>query len=160
MLQRNAISPTRSAMPMVLGIIAIVFAGFGLMGTGVLVLGPDEDMTKHQVTYEALGSYGTWVTVSALLSLGVFALHLTAGIFALRYSRRAPNLLTAYGVVALAFAILDIALAVALSPFDVSSLRFGDIIGPRIGLDVLAVPWPIVVLVLANLRRTREACTR
>jgi len=160
MLQRESISPTRSAMPTVLNILTIVFSVFGLIGTAVLVLGPNDDMTRHQVTYAAMGDYTTWVCVSAIIALAVFAVHLTAGILGVRYSRRAPNLMTLYAILALVLAVVDIVLALMLSPFPFASARFDDIIGPRIGLEVIAVPWPIVLLVLANLRRTREACTR
>lgn len=160
MLQRESIPPRRSAVPLVLGILAIVFAAIGLVGTAVLAFGLDKEMARHGVTRGAMGDYGTWIVVYSIISLGLFASHLAAGILGVRYSRRAPNMFTLYAIAALALVIADVALSVALSPFPLSSAAFDEIIGPRFGLEILAAPWPIVVLVLANLRRTREACTR
>jgi hypothetical protein len=145
---------------MVLGILAIVFSTFGLLGTAVITFGYEKQMAEHHVTWSSMGSYTTWVIVYAISSVVVFALHLTSGILGVRYSRRAPNMMTLYAILSLAFAIADITLAVVLSPFPTSSAAFDDIIGGRFGLEMLAIPWPIVLLVLANLRRTRESCTR
>lgn len=160
MLQREHILPRRSAMPMVLGILAIVFSAIGLFGIAVLAFGFDKEMARHHVTYAGLGDYGTWIVVYSIVALAVFASHLTAGILGVRYSRRAPNVLTLYAIAALVLLVADVTLSVVLSPVPPGSRGFDDIVGPRLGLEFLALPWPIVVLVLANLRRTREACTR
>lgn len=113
-----------------MGILAIVFAAIGLLVTFASAFGYDEELQRHSLTHEQLGGFGTWVLLAVIPGLGLFALHLTAGILSLRYSRAAPIVMTIYGVAAL------------------------------LAVDCLAAPWPVVVLVLMNLPGARAACRR
>jgi hypothetical protein len=70
----------------------------------------------------------------------------------------APKLMTIYGIAALALCAVDVIVSVALFPEELRPL-FDDLVGPRIGLTILAVPWPIVALALINQRRARAACS-
>jgi hypothetical protein len=86
------------------------------------------------------------------MSLGVFGLHLTAGIMAVGYRRAAPALFIAYAALALAH--------VAWKAFTWYRM-FGDIGGMTAGNGMMIVPvigWPITALVLMTRPTTRAAC--
>ena len=148
----------RSGIPKVVGILAIVFASLGLLVTLVIPWGIHEELPKHGLTTDALGTFWTWTKIWIALSVGLFGLHLTGGILAVYYARRAPLLLTIYGALALALAIAGIVLSMTTFPSGLSTEAFDDTAGPGIGLAVLSVPWPIVVLALINQRSARRSC--
>jgi hypothetical protein len=148
----------RSAIPKVVGILATVFCGFGLLFSAGLALGMEDEMLQHGVSRPDLGSFATWMMVSLVLAVGVFALHLTAGIQAIRYARSAPRLMTAYAVAAIALAIGDAAISAITFPSELAGGAYEDLAVPRFGLAFLALPWPIVALVLINTRGARTAC--
>jgi hypothetical protein len=151
-------APRRSSIPRVIGILAIVFAGLGILGSLAITLGVDEDMRKYGGTREAFGEFGTWTAVYLWLAAVLFAVHLTAGIQSVRYAASAPLWMTIYGALAIALVVLDIAVSVATFPHLASQQIWEDLVYPRIGLAVLALPWPIVALVMMNQRSARLAC--
>lgn len=150
----------RSSIPKVIGILAIVFSSLGLIGTLAVTFGMEDDLRKYDLTRELLGGFGTWMSIYLVLGLALFGVHLAAGILSVKYSPAAPSWMTFYGVAALALLVADVAIAEATFP----SGRYGHeavyeaFVYPRIGLAVLALPWPIVVLSLMNQRSARMAC--
>ncbi len=149
---------TRSAIPKVIGILAIVFASLGIVGSLAMAFGFDEELARWGVTRHDLGDYGAWMMISLAPMTALFALHLTAGILSVRYSRWAPNLMTAYAILALVLIAVDCIIIATTFPGGTQSRLFDDLAGPRLGLAFIATPWPIVALVLMNLRGTRDAC--
>ncbi|HTR50775.1 MAG TPA: hypothetical protein VMJ10_08725 [Kofleriaceae bacterium] len=146
---------TRSAIPRVVGVLATVFAVVGLCATGLWTWGSLEDLGHHH--RHDWDSVKTWLWVWGGLSVVVSALHLTGGLSALLYRRRAPRFMTAYAVAALVLVVADVAILIALWP--ASSRHLADSVQiPHFVFDGLAWMWPTVVLVLMNTRRAKQAC--
>lgn len=151
---------SRSSIPFVIGILAIVFAVLGLLTSMLVAIGLTEELDAQGVTKSELGAFGTWMYAALIPSLLLFGLHLTGGIFCVTYKKRAPLLITLYGIGALVLAATDIGLSIALFPEGASTPMFDDLVGPRIGLQVISAFWPIVALILMNVPGARAACTR
>jgi hypothetical protein len=152
------VEPTvRSAKPKVIGILAIIFASFGLLSAAV-PLGMEDEMRRHHVTWSSLGAYGTWLGIWVVRSLVISGLHLAGGIQAVRYRSSGPRLLTIYGVLALVLIAVDLAASVLTFGGSFGSRAFEDLVMPRFGLDILALAWPIVVLAVINTRSARQSC--
>ncbi|HUH00562.1 MAG TPA: hypothetical protein VML75_01125, partial [Kofleriaceae bacterium] len=103
-----------------------------------------------------VGFFGTWVTISFALGFVVFALQLAGGIAATMYKRLGPVLITAYAVAALLLVIGDLIVSVTASPGG--SRLFQEMGQSRLGFAVMCLPWPVVALVLMNLRSAKDAC--
>jgi hypothetical protein len=151
-------APSRSAIPKVVGILAVVFAPIGLLFSLAFSLGIDHEMERFSDL--GLGAFSVWLKVSLVVSAMIFLIHLTAGIMSIRYSRNAPIVMTLYGALALLFLIVDIAMSIATVPGGAESFAFSELVAPRIGLAVFAFPWPIVAIVLSNVSAARRACGR
>jgi hypothetical protein len=156
--------PVRSAIPRVIGILATVFAVVGALFMAVWTFGPLSDLSGHHLLDKMSGMV-SWFYACAALSVVVFGLHLAGGIFAIVYRFTGLRLLTLYGVLAILLVIADAILVIVLMPDHIegragltSDIRFSVTI-MRIVFDGLALPWPIVVLALANTPRARAACT-
>jgi hypothetical protein len=160
------VRPTRSAVPRVVGILAIIFASIGLMGSLIWAYGPMSDIYDWNLEGE-LGSIITWLWVWMGLSVVVFVVHLVGGIQAIRYKRSGLRLLTVYAIAALALALVDAVLVYALMPSRIEGVdgfwrtheevRF-SISTMHAVFSGMALPWPIVVLALVNGARAKEAC--
>lgn len=151
----------RSAIPKVVGILAIVFASLGLIGSLSTAFGVDDDMLAHGTTRDGLGAFGTWMLAYVALAAVVFAVHLTAGIQAIRYAASAPRWMTVYGALAIALVVADFIVSMTTFPEGSGFLHqklYEDLVEPRFGLAVLALPWPIIALVLMNQHSARLAC--
>jgi len=156
--------PTRSAIPRVIGILATIFSVLGALFMGVWTFGPLSDLSNHHLL-EQMSNLVTWFYACAVLSLVVFGLHLSGGIMAIVYKFTGLRLLTLYGVLAILLVVADAILVIALMPDHIegragltADIRFSVTI-MRVVFDGLALPWPIVVLALANSPRARAACT-
>jgi hypothetical protein len=149
-------APRRSGIPRVIGILALVFCGIGLLVNCAMYAGMRGDARTFGV-FEELGFYGTWITISFVFGFLVFALHLVAGIAATAYKRSAPALITAYAVLAIASVVGDMLVVTFAFP-DALQPYQADLGQSRLGLAVIALPWPIVALVLMNLRGAKRAC--
>jgi hypothetical protein len=157
--------PQRSVIPRVVGILAIVFSCIGALTALVIHFGPLADLERWEVTRQA-SSLVSWMWGSLALAGAVFVLHLVAGIAAVSYRPWAPRLISAYAILALLLAVTDLVLSVALVP---DHLDFGmhyasvasvkESMMARSVFEGLAIPWPIVALVLMNLAGARKACT-
>ena len=113
---KPSVEPTpKSAIPKVVGILAIVFASLGLL-TATMPLGMFEDIDVYIAAAGPIDAYLMWLLVSSLLGLALFGVHLTAGILSVRYSARAPRWITLYGVAAIVLAVLDVVVSVLTFP--------------------------------------------
>jgi hypothetical protein len=146
----------RSAIPKVLGILAIVFSVFGLLFAVVQTFGTYSDIEEVFLDSSELGTFATWIPAYLVFAVIVFGLHLTAGIFSIRYSSRAIKWMNAYAVFAILLALANIAITATTYP---EALKISDGHAGRIVLDVFALPWPIIVLSLMNLRSVHLACS-
>lgn len=161
-------APRRSAIPKVVGILAIVFASLGLIGSlAVTVSVTDKIDLLRLLRDESLGlrSFDTWLKLYLAPAALVFGVHLTAGILSVRYAATAPRWMTLYAVLALALLAADIAISMATFPhaagLESDYMReklYEEFVHPRFGLAVLGLPWPIIALVLMNVRSARAAC--
>jgi hypothetical protein len=151
----------RSGIPKVIGILAIVFASLGLIGSLAVTFGLEDDMRRYDLSRELLGGFGTWMLIYMVLGTALFGVHLAAGILSVKYSPAAPSWMTFYGIAAIALVIADVAIAITTFPSGhglLHSTVYEAFVYPRLGLAVLALPWPIIALVMMNQRSARMAC--
>jgi len=153
-----AYGPQRSAIPRVVGILALVFAPIGIFFSLVFVAGPVGDHSSVPSEWTALV---TWLWVTFVASIVLFGLHLTGGILAVMYKRAAPLLMSLYGILGILLALGRVAVPFALMPKDVGghSSLMEDFVYMQIGYGVLAVIWPIIALALMNTRSSKTACS-
>lgn len=154
--------PQRSGVPRVMGILAIIFACVGLAGSAIWTFGPLSDLDKHSGASE-LEAVTAWLWIWMGLSAVVFVVHLIGGILSVQYKRAGLKIMTVYGIVALALAIVDCVLVVVLMPEKYRSNGGADdlwfsVATMHIFFEVMALPWPITALALANGARAKEAC--
>jgi hypothetical protein len=148
----------RSAIPRVVGILALVFAPLGMLFSLGWVAGPLDDLSRLD-DVGAWSGFRAWLILWGLLSFGVFAVHLTAGILATMYKRGAPRWMTIYGISAIGLCIGDAILVGALAPSGgPHHSALVDSVYAHWVFSVLAVPWPVLALVLMNLRGAKDAC--
>lgn len=161
----GAIDRQRPMTPRVVGILAIVFSCIGVLTRLVVTFGPKSDLDRWGVSLQMSGMI-TWLYVSLAIGVCLFILHMVGGITAVVYSRAAPRLITAYAIVAILLLVGDVVLMFALMPghidtgvsyHSVASVR-GTLVTPRLVVDVMALPWPVVALALINGKRSRAAC--
>jgi hypothetical protein len=123
-----------------------------------------DDIALYVQTAGPLDDYVTWLLVHSILCILLFGVHLTAGILSLRYSFRAPRWITLYGVAALVLIVTDIVVSVITFPGGpsggarVCEIGFDQLVGPRIALAAVALPWPIIALALMNTRAAKQSC--
>ncbi len=146
----------RSAIPKVLGILAIVFSAFGLLFSIVQTFGTYGDIDDAYLDPSELGSFATWIPTYMVFAVILFGVHLTAGILSTRYSPRAIKWMNGYANFAILLALANISITTATYP---DALKVTDGHMGRIVLDIFALPWPIIVLSMMNLRSVRLACS-
>jgi hypothetical protein len=149
--------PQRSAIPRVVGILAIVFASIGVLSSAVFTLGPLSDLADWRLLDELSGVV-TWLWVWLGLSVALFVLHLVAGILACGYRPSAPRLINAYGVLAIALAVADAVALGVLVPGDAFAELRESVLHTHYFFEAVAVSWPIVAMALINSARSRAAC--
>jgi hypothetical protein len=147
------LAPTRSGIPRVIGILAIIFSCMGAAGSLLFTLGPIADLNRHR---DELGFIMTWVYLWAGISFGLFVLHLVGGILAVTYRTIGLRLLTGYAVAALVLIVLDLVLLNGFAP-DLYRVK-KSLAFPRTVFDLMALPWPVIVLALVNGRRAKQSC--
>ena len=151
----------RSSIPKVVGILGIIFSAFGIIGSLAMTFGPADALRRFDATSNMLGGFGTWMNVYMVIAALLFGLHLTGAIQSIRYAPSAPRFMTLYGVLALVLLAADIALSIALFPDGRGFMRralYEEMVYPRLGMAVLALPWPIIALALMNSKSARAAC--
>jgi len=148
--------PQRSAIPRVVGILALVFAPIGIFFSLVFVAGP---VGEHAAPASEWLPLISWLWVTFVASIVLFGLHLTGGILAVMYKRAAPLVMSLYGILGIALALGRIAVPLALMPKNAGhSSMTDDFVFMQIGYGMLAVIWPISALALLNTRGSKTAC--
>jgi hypothetical protein len=146
----------RSAIPRVIGILSLVFAPIGIFFSLVFVAGPISD--HHSVPHD-WQPLVTWLWITAAASVLVFAVHLVAGITATMYKPSAPRWMTIYGALGLALVAARFVMPIALTPsMSDHDVLVDDFVFMQVGYAVVAAPWPLVALILMNLRGAKAAC--
>ena len=149
----------RSGVPRVVGILAIVFSGIGLIATAIWTFGPLDDVSRWDHAH-LWASARVWLIVWGGLSAGVFALHLVAGILAVRYRPSAPRAVTVYAIAAILLAVADLVLVCVLAPDGGAhhhAIHY-SVTDMHIAHAILALPWPILALILIHLPASRRSC--
>jgi hypothetical protein len=146
----------RSAIPRVIGVMAIVFACIGFALALLFGLAQLRNTSRWDDADE-FSALLTWYEIWLGTSIVLFALHLFGGVFSCMYRKLGLRLLTAYGIGAVALVIIDL-VSLHYMPDMRRHDRHGLGILMRGLFDIIALPWPIVVLALVNLRRSRMAC--
>lgn len=152
--------PRRSAIPKVIGIVAIVFAPIGLGLSALFLFGPLSDMSRWDHAHR-WGAETAWLYGWGVLSLFLFGLHLTAGILSVRCAPSAPRIVLMYAIGAIALAVIDVPLLFALAPHANGGRDLDireSVIYPRLVFDVLALVWPTIALPLMMSRGAKAAC--
>ncbi|MEO8703948.1 MAG: hypothetical protein ABI867_28115 [Kofleriaceae bacterium] len=140
-----------SAVPRAIGVLAMVFSCIGLGMAILFTWGPLHDLRHHEPS-----SLNTWLYVFALVSFVLFAVHLTGGILAAMNRTLGLRLLTGYAVGALVLLAIDLVFVLAIAP---SGHRvWSSLTMPHVFYSALVLPWPVLVLIFANLKRSRETC--
>jgi len=155
------VQPSRSAIPKVLGVLAIVFSCVGLLGSAIWCFGPLSDLELNRDS--DLGAIKTWLLVWMALSLGVFVIELVGGILAVQYKRSGLTALTYYAIAALALIVVDVILTNVLIPSHYQRQGGDDgvwfsVRTMHLVFSFMAAPWPIVALALSRNARARDAC--
>lgn len=145
----------RSAIPRVVGILAMIIAPFGLVWSYVSwrraqVMSGWDDAERVADTIAYLEIY-------FFVSIALFFAHAVGGALLCAYRKAGRHLLIGYAVVALALLVADF---YVMQTFPSEGPRhdrhgFGALL--RFLANLIALPWPIVVLALINTRRARDA---
>lgn len=160
----------RSSIPKVMGILMIIFASLGLLFGLIGLGGPSGD--------EVLKSLPEWKTfktvtmVFTIVGLAQSALHLVAGINAVKYKAGAPKLAMMYSLLAFLVVIANAVATFAwLKPMLVKALEnaggggmsasaVGALVGAMVIVGtVLGLIWPTLVLILMSRPGAKAACT-
>lgn len=153
----------RSAIPKVIGILMIIFAGLGLLGT-LLGLAGSTSMphaTGSARFEDAFNTLESYQTITNLIGLFIGILHLVGGIQCVRYARNAPMLAKLYGIVAIFAIIIEMSLMYAwLMPmFDGAPAGFKSFFGALMVFGaIIGCAWPTVILALMTRPSAKEAC--
>ena len=147
----------RSAIPRVVGILALVFACLGIASSIVWTFGPLHDINRWGAS-ERLAGIITWMYAWLAMSVVLFGAHLAGGILAIVYKPAGLRVLTGYAVGALALVVIDLVMMHGFMPRVPDHDIHGSVTMARTAFDALAAPWPVVVLALVNSRRAKAAC--
>ena len=109
----------RSGIPKVVGILMIIFASLGLIGSLIGLTGG-----KGSETGDAWKTFYTFELVFSIVGLAVSGLHLFAGLQAVRYKANGPKLSMMYGAIAI---VAQLAYAVLLFVVIKPKLMAGDL---------------------------------
>jgi hypothetical protein len=151
--------PTRSAIPRVVGILMIVFCGFGLFGSAIWTYGPIYDIHLWDGGH-AWRAVEIWLYVWCILGLAVFGVHLAGGIIAVMYRPSAPRWVSIYAISAIVLGVADVVIVTVLAPNTGNHHRdlWFSVGTMHIVHTLMALPWPVIALALINKRSSKAAC--
>lgn len=147
----------RSAIPLVIGILMIVFAALGILFSLIdLATGGFGDVEDEVPGLEPLGA---WETVGGVIGLGLALFQLTAGVAAVRYRQSAPKLVTIFATVAIIWTITNLIVVYTwlMPALEGTPYATGIGIGLVVG-GIFTLAWPIIALALMNKRSAKDAC--
>lgn len=152
----------RSAIPKVIGILMIIFASLGLLGT-LINLGGGTTMPhggSHRFN-DAFDTLKSFQMITGVIGLFIGVIHLVGGIQCVRYARNAPMLAKVYGVFAIVAIVVEMSLMYAwLMPmFDGAPAGFKSFFGFLMLFGaIIGCAWPTIVLALMTRPSAKEAC--
>lgn len=139
----------RSSIPLVTGILAIVFSLVGIASSALFTFGPLSDLRHSESASTVTTWLATWLVVSGVL----FLVHLLGGALSCGYRPAGRPMLVGYAIGALVLAAIDLVMVVTL---DDGSRRFRtSVLRPHLIYSAIACVWPVIVLVLMKLRGAR-----
>ena len=156
----------RSGIRKVIGILMIVFASLGLLGGLIGLAGGNGGAGLEQVP--EYKRFMTMSMVATIVGLAISALHLAAGMSAVRYKQSAPKLAMAYGwvniVVTVSWAVVVYAWVKPAMERAMEHSGMGSAVGAIVGFSVIfgtliGTAWPIIVLALMSRPAAKAACT-
>jgi len=156
----------RSGIPKVMGILMIIFASLGLIGSLLALAGGSGSAAAS----EGVPALKTWATLSLVFSvvgLGVSGLHLFAGVRAVGYKANAPKLAMTYGLINIISNVVQLVLifawikpAIAKAADHPGARAAADLVGGfTLILTIIAVIWPTLVLILMSRPGAKASCT-
>ncbi len=150
---------SRTGTPKVMGILMIIFASLGILGTFASFGGQDVSALGPE-WQEKFSSVNTYLTVLSIVGLGLGVLHLLTGIAAVGYKKNAPKLAKIYGYTALANVVVGMIITYALlKPLMEELPGIGNAVGGIvIVFSLIGAVWPILVLSLMTGSKAKEAC--
>jgi len=155
--------PQRSAIPKVIGILMIIFASLGLLGSLLNLAGGTGNSLMREIP--ELKTIRTVEMVTGLIGLGYGILHLYAGIRCVGYKSNAVSLAKAYAIIAMVVVVINAILTfVWMKPimdkaFAGSGVNMGGMLGGFMFIGVLiGLAWPTLVLVLMTRPAAKAAC--
>jgi hypothetical protein len=151
---------SRSGTPKVMGILMIIFASLGILGTLASFGGQDVSALGPE-WQEKFSSVNMYLTVLSVVGLGLGILHLLTGIAAVGYKQNAPKLAKIYGITALANVVIGMIVTYALlKPLLDELPGIGSAIGGMvIVLSLIGAVWPVLVLALMTSTKAKQACS-
>jgi hypothetical protein len=139
-----------SKRPSRIGTFAILFACIGLLDVAFTA------SSIGELRYDPdLDGAVVWMYVWVAASIALFGLQLVGGVLARRYRPAAIGVLTIYGLAAILLIVGD--LVVMNTWHRRPGLSWELTSGLRRIVDVLALPWPILVTVLVHSQGTKAA---
>lgn len=152
--------PQRSGIPKVMGILMIIFASLGMLGSLAMLAANPLDKIPGGGLVPGFDNLKTVITILSVLGLGVGVLHLIAGIACVGYKRSGPGLALGYAIIRIVAAVIEVALVYAwMKPaLEVVPHMKDEIIGQMIGSSLVAIVWPVLVLILLTRPNAKAAC--
>jgi len=160
--------PQRSAIPKVIGILLIIFAGIGLLGAfiGLATGGGGMFNQANEMNRQFYAETAQYTRITNMLALPIALLELFAGIWAVRYKRAAPLLCTTYAVVSMINQLIGMALLFAYIlpamqktlPHMMRAQMRGVMIAAAVISALIGFAWFLVVIILMNRPAAKEAC--
>jgi len=150
----------RSSVPLVVGVLMIVFASLGLLHSFVSLI--QAQLLNETFHGHEMQSFAHVALIFGLLDLGVGFLHLAAGLRALAYKESAPRLTMLYGVLKIVttMGLLVVTYAFMRRALDGADGTESAIIGLGfIMAGIFYMAWPIVAMALMSRPSAKAACT-
>jgi hypothetical protein len=156
----------RSGIPKVIGILMIVFSSLGILGGLIGLAGGGGGPELER--FPEYKRFMTMSMVATIVGLGISALHLAAGMSAVRYKQSAPKLAMAYGwiniITTIAWSVVVYAWLKPAMEKAMEGSGMGSAIGAIIGFSVIfgtliGTAWPIIVLALMSRPAAKAACS-
>jgi hypothetical protein len=145
----------RSAIPRVVGILAIIFAPIGMLWS-YAAWSRAENMSNYLDTDRVAGTI-QYLRIYFFISIALFLAHFVGGVLACMYRKLGRSLLTGYAIGALLLLVVNIYMEFMLPGEGRSHDRHGWGALFRMAGNLVSLPWPIVVVVLINTTRSKLA---
>ncbi len=150
----------RSGIPKVMGILMIIFASLGLLGTFASLSTDPAKENPFLADAPGYDNLKTMIMVLGILDLGIGGLHLFAGIRSVGYKRNGPGLAIAYAIARIIAVVIALVMVYAwLKPaMDVVPGAGAKVAGMFVGIGLVGSVWPILILALMTRPSAKASC--